>query len=139
MISEKIQLQLKNKLSNEFVKKIEKLSGENLSQCYQCGRCSGGCPSAPFMDLLPNQVIRFVQIGRQKEVLGSKTVWLCASCFTCMIRCPKGVDLARIMEAIRQISLRQNVDYLSPNKLPIEKRVELPQIALVSAFRKSTA
>ncbi|MBI4721432.1 MAG: 4Fe-4S dicluster domain-containing protein [Candidatus Stahlbacteria bacterium] len=134
-----MRLQLKGKLKNEFVKKIEKLSGENLSKCYQCGRCSGGCPSAPFMDLLPNQVMRFAQIGSQKEVLGAKTVWLCASCFTCMVRCPKGVDLARVMEAIRQISLRQNVDYISPNKLPIEKRTELPLIALVSAFRKSTA
>ena len=139
MISEKIQLRSKDKLRNEFVKKVEELSGENLSQCYQCGRCSGGCPSAPFMDLLPNQVMRLAQLGRQREVLGSKTVWLCASCFTCLIRCPKGVDLAKVMEAIRQISLRQNVDYISPNKLSVEKRVELPQIALVSAFRKSTA
>lgn len=139
MISEKIQLRLKDKLRNEFVKKIEKLSGENLSQCYQCGRCSGGCPSASFMDLLPNQVIRFAQLGRQKEVLASKTVWLCASCFTCMIRCPKGVDLAKVMEAIRQIQLRQNIDYVNPYKITREEYAELPVIALVSAFRKSTA
>lgn len=134
-----MRVELKGRIRNEFVKKIEELSGQDLSHCYQCGRCSGGCPSAPFMDFLPNQVMRLAQIGMKEEVLNCRTIWLCASCFTCLIRCPKGVDLAKVMEAIRQMSLRQNVDHISPTEIPLEKRLELPQIALVSSFRKLTA
>jgi len=134
-----MKLELKEEIRNKFVKKVEELSGENLLACYQCGRCSGGCPSVPFMDLLPNQVIRLAQLGMKEEVLSSKTIWVCASCFTCFVRCPKGVDLAKVMEALRQIQLRQNIDYVEPLKLSKEEIVELPQIALVSSFRKSTA
>ena len=134
-----MKIELKGEIRNKFVKKVEELSGQNLLACYQCGRCSAGCPSAPFMDLLPNQVIRLAQLGMKEEVLSSKTIWVCASCFTCFVRCPKGVDLAKIMEAMRQIQLRQNIDYVEPLKLSKEEIVELPQIALVSSFRKSTA
>ncbi len=134
-----MKLELKEEIRNKFVKKVEELSGENLLACYQCGRCSGGCPSAPFMDLLPNQVVRLAQLGMKEEVLSSKTIWVCASCFTCFVRCPKGVDLAKVMEALRQIQLRQNIDYVEPLKLSKKEIVELPQIALVSSFRKSTA
>lgn len=133
-----MRLELEEAIRNEFVKKVEELSGESLLNCYQCGRCSGGCPSAPFMDLLPNQVIRLAQLGREEEVMCSKTIWLCASCFTCFVRCPHGVDLAKVMEAMRQILLRQNIDYIDPFKLSKAEVVELPQIALVSSFRKST-
>jgi heterodisulfide reductase subunit C len=129
----------KGKIRNEFIKKVETLSGIDLSKCYQCGRCSGGCPSAEFMDLLPNQVIRFAQLGKKEEVLSCKTIWLCASCFTCSVRCPKGVDLAKLMEAFRQILLRKNVDYVKPTQIPKDEIVELPQIALVSSFRKTTS
>jgi len=134
-----MKLELKEEIRNKFVKKVEELSGENLLACYQCGRCSGGCPSVPFMDLLPNQVIRLAQLGMKEEVLSSKAIWVCASCFTCFVRCPKGVDLAKVMEALRQIQLRQNIDYVEPLKLSKKEIVELPQIALVSSFRKSTA
>jgi heterodisulfide reductase subunit C len=91
------------------------------------------------MDLLPNQVIRLAQLGEIEEVLKSNTIWLCASCFTCGVRCPKGVDLAKIMEALRQIILRKNIDKISLRQIKKEELEELPQIALVSAFRKATA
>jgi heterodisulfide reductase subunit C len=134
-----VKIDLNKKIRNDFVEKIEELSDQSLASCYQCGRCSGGCPSSPFMDLLPNQVIRLAQLGRKEEVLDCNTIWLCASCFTCVIRCPKGVDLAKIMEGLRLMVLRQNVDHVEPNKIPVEERAALPQIALVSNFRKMTA
>jgi heterodisulfide reductase subunit C len=134
-----MRVQLKGKIRNEFVKKIEELSGEDLSSCYQCGRCSGGCPSSAFMDLIPNQIMRFTQLGMKEEVLNCKTIWLCASCFTCVIRCPKGVDLAKVMEAIRQLVLRQNIDYIEPREISKEEIIQLPQVAVVSCFRKFTA
>jgi heterodisulfide reductase subunit C len=135
IIQKKMQIDLKDR----FITKVEELSGQTISACYQCGRCSGGCPSASFMDLLPNQIMRLTQLGRTGDVLNCRTIWLCASCFTCVIRCPKGVDLARVMEAFRQILLRRNVDYLEPLKIEVKERVNLPQIALVSSFRKLTA
>jgi heterodisulfide reductase subunit C len=135
----KMKIDLNRKIRNEFVEKIEDLSGEDLSLCYQCGRCSGGCPSSPFMDLLPNQVIRLAQLGRKEELLNCETIWLCASCFTCVVRCPKGFDLAKLMETLRLMLLRQNIDHVEPKKIPEEERAALPQVALVSNFRKTTS
>lgn len=124
------------KLKSELTAKIEELSGENILKCYQCGRCSAGCPAVGAMDILPNQIMRLIQLGAIDEVMKSKTVWVCASCLTCTARCPKGVDIAKILEAARLIYLRKNVDYQSPKEVP--NREELPQIALISNFRKQT-
>jgi len=118
-----------------FVRQVEEISGENPMICNQCGKCSGGCPVVAEMDLLPSQVIRMVQLGLD-EVLGSNTIWICASCLTCVTRCPKGVDLPRLMEALRQIALRQGVAKLDLSTLPPELAREIPQLAVVGAFRK---
>ena len=87
------------------------------------------------MDILPNQVIRMAQLGME-EVLESNTIWICASCLTCSTRCPKGVDVPRLMEALRQIALRQGVTELDLNALPPELVREVPQLAIVGGFRK---
>jgi heterodisulfide reductase subunit C len=126
-------------LRSDFVKKVEEISGETLPSCYQCGKCSAGCPMAFAMDLLPNQIIRLVQLGLEEDIAKSKTIWTCASCLTCAVRCPKGVDLSKIMEALRLITLRKNIDYVEPSGMQRETIAELPQIALVSSFRKFTA
>src|SRR5512135_3699711 len=113
-----------------FIERIEALSGENVFACYQCGRCSAGCPVAPEMDLLPNQIIRLVQMGLDEEVLRSKTLFLCASCFTCESRCPKGIDLARVMEAVRHVLDPKGKDAFGPCELTPELARELPQQVL---------
>lgn len=130
---------LKERIENALAKKVLELSGVNHYACYQCGKCSAGCPSISLMDLTPNQVIRSVQTGDVESALDSNTIWICATCFTCTVRCPKGVDLAKLMEALRQIRLRKNVDRAKVRGISKEEIRVLPQIALVSNFRKQTA
>jgi len=134
----RIQISLQT-LQSEFVNKVTEISGQDLLACNQCGKCSAGCPMSFAMDSLPNQVIRLVQLGLEEDIAGSKTVWICASCFTCTVRCPRGVDLAKVMEAVRLVTLRRNIDYMQASDLPIDTLSELPQIALVGSFRKHTA
>jgi len=125
-------------LRGELRGQIAELSEQNVLACYQCGKCSAGCPSIEAMDVPPSQVIRLVQLGQVEEASKSKTIWLCAACQTCKVRCPRGVDLSRIMEALRQIVLRENVDYTHPNKISKEDLEGLPQIALIASFRKQS-
>ena len=120
----------------ELAKEVEELSGENLFGCYQCGTCSAGCPYIEEMDLTPDEVIRYLILDR-KEVLNSKTIWLCSSCFTCAERCPRDINITKIMEALRQIILRKNIDKTKLTMLTKEEKEAIPQLAFVCLFRKN--
>lgn len=85
-------------------------SGEDLLACYQCLKCSAGCPVAYAMDILPNQIIRMVQFGLREKILSSNTIWICASCYTCSVRCPNDIDIAKIMDVLRHIALRSGIE-----------------------------
>jgi len=122
----------------EFAKKVKELSGQNLQLCYQCGMCSGNCPAAAHMDISPRRIIELARLGLEEEIANSKTVWTCASCLACAVNCPRGFDLAKVMEAIRLLTLRKNIDQVRPEDISPEKRCELPQIAMVSGLRKFT-
>ena len=120
-----------------FLKRIVALSAEAITACDQCGTCSGSCPMISEMDVTPSQLMRMVQLG-QSETLDTKTMWVCASCFACTVRCPRGLDVSKVAEALRQVTLRRAVDHLDIRNIPDDELAELPQIALVSAFRKLT-
>jgi len=122
-------------VQSEFVRQVEAISGENMLACNQCGKCSAGCPVAFDFDLLPSQVIRLVQLGIE-EVLESQAIWTCAACLTCVARCPKGIDLPRIMEALRLISMQRSGDHMETNQLHPDMVGEVPQLALIGGFRK---
>ncbi len=128
----------KDDIQSDLIKEIEELSGQKLLKCYQCGKCSAGCPMVEAMDILPNQIIRLLQLGQINDVKDSKTIWICASCFTCEARCPKGVDLSKIMEAVRVLLLRKGVDFIEVSKLSDEELAEAPQQLLVCSSRKFT-
>ena len=127
------------KIKDPFVAKVQELSGQNLLACYQCGKCSAGCPAVSQMDILPNQIIRYAQLGFKDELLKSKAIWICASCMTCNARCPKGINIAEVIEAIRQILLRKREDHLKVEKLSDAEKSDVPPIAMVSSMRKFTS
>ena len=99
----------REQLRPDIIERIEELSGQKIRDCYQCGKCSAGCPIADDMDIPPNLVTRLLQLGLVDEALGSKTIWLCASCETCTTRCPREVDLAAVMDALRQLALKKKL------------------------------
>ena len=90
--------------ANELLSFIQTHTGENISACYQCGKCSAGCPTAYTMDITPRQVMRGIQLGLKDEILDSTAIWLCVSCQTCSLRCPREIDIAKVMEALRLYS-----------------------------------
>lgn len=104
--------------SIEFRSEIERLSGQNVSRCYQCGKCTAGCPAAYVMDLGPRRVMRGIQLGLREEVLNSSTIWLCLFCQTCSARCPLDIDIARVLESLRILAVAES-------KAPAEKDVAL--------------
>ena len=120
----------------EILDKLKEISGEDVYVCYQCGKCTAGCPMADNMDIMPNQIIRILQIGDFDKLLNNNAIWLCASCQTCTARCPKGVDLARIMEAIRLLLLRQNIAFINADDIPEKDREDIPLQGLIGAMRK---
>jgi heterodisulfide reductase subunit C len=91
------------------------------------------------MDLSPRKVMHLAQFGMLDRLSDSNTWWKCASCHACTVRCPRGIDIAKVMEALRQRVLRTNKNYKEPSALPAERIAEIPQIAMVAAFRKLTS
>ena len=106
------------------------LNGEDVSKCIQCGKCSAGCPISPEMDLQPNQVLRLIQINDTETVLKCSTMWICASCQTCSVRCPEEIDIAKIMDSLRKLALEA--------KIPVgeEKVVKFDEIFLDSIRKR---
>jgi heterodisulfide reductase subunit C2 len=125
-------------IKREFIEKLAKLSGQDIYQCFQCGTCGGACPMSEHMETVPRKIMRMAQLGLEQAVEDSKTFWTCASCHSCSVNCPRGIDLARVMEAIRLMTLRKNVNMVDVN-LQAESAKDMPQIALVSCFRKLTS
>jgi heterodisulfide reductase subunit C len=130
---------MKPEFHTKIEKKLSEISGENVHQCMQCGTCSAVCPMAESMEITPRKAMHLLQFGLSEEVLRANIGSFCASCHTCSVRCPRGIDVARVFEAVRLLVSRENIDVVQPGKIDKDKLKEAPQIALVSVFRKLTA
>ena len=92
-----------------FVEQVSELSHQNVRRCYYCLRCSAGCPAAYAMDITPAQILRLVQLGQKDFLLRSSAIWLCIGCETCGTRCPNEIHAGAVIDALRQITLAENV------------------------------
>jgi heterodisulfide reductase subunit C len=102
-------------LNTHFAETIRKECGENVFLCYQCQKCSAGCPVVEHFDLAPNQVMRAIQFWQKEMVLHSKTIWLCAMCETCATRCPHGINITKIMDALKIMAKNEGVEPKVPS------------------------
>ena len=119
--------------------RIAELSGEDVTTCMQCGTCSAVCPMIDAMGFTTRQGMHYLQFGRVEEVLDARIGEYCASCHTCQVRCPRGIEVPRVFEAVRLLALRANKDLIVLRDVPKDTMAQAPQIAFVSAFRKLTA
>lgn len=94
---------------DRFLKIVNHVSRQNINRCWHCWACGGGCPFSEHMDFLPNQVIRLVQMGRGEDALRCNTIWLCVGCHTCSSQCPNSIDVAAVMDALRQLAIREGI------------------------------
>lgn len=116
---------------------IKRISGVNPRKCMKCGKCTASCPAYGEMEYHPHQFVDMVENGRIDELMNSRGIYMCLSCFACVERCPRSVEPAKLIEAVRNAVVRkQGGDHLKPEQIPGLLDPELPQQAITSAFRK---
>jgi heterodisulfide reductase subunit C len=110
---------------------VESLAHTRIRECYQCGKCTAGCPMSARMDVMPNQLIRLLQLEQGEKAMQAEAAWVCVSCQTCSARCPKSVDCAAIMDGLRQLSLESGMSS------PAQKRTVIFQQAFLDTIRRN--
>ncbi len=116
---------------------ILRMSGVNPLKCMRCGKCSATCPAYDEMEYHPHQFVYMVEKGNIAELMNSKSIYKCLSCFACVDRCPRGVEPAKLIEALRLTVVRQKgQNHLTPNDIPNLLDEDMPQQAVMSALRK---
>ena len=121
----------------ELIATIKRISGVNTRKCMKCGKCSGTCPAYDEMEYHPHEFVYMVERGEIEPLLNSKSLYKCLTCFACVDRCPRDVEPAKLVEAVRLMVIRQQgKNHLKPDQIPEMLDEELPQQAIVSALRK---
>lgn len=125
---------------NELLKEeLLRMSGVNPSKCMRCGKCSATCPAYDEMEYHPHQFVYMVESGDIEPLLESKSLYRCLTCFACVDRCPRSVEPAKLVEAVRLAAIRkQGNNHMTANDVPELIEDDTPQQLIVSAFRKYT-
>ncbi len=123
--------------NTEMANKIREISGSNPKKCMKCGKCSASCPSFNEMDIKPHQFVSYVNNGDIEALMASKSLGKCLSCFACIERCPRDVKPGKLVDAARQMLIRQQGQaMLNPEEIPELVDPDTPQQLLMSAFRR---
>lgn len=126
-----------NKANEYLQEEIIRSSGVNPKKCMRCGKCSATCPAYDEMEYHPHQFVYMVESGDIEPLLNSESLYRCLSCFACIDRCPRGVEPAKLVEAVRLAAVRkQGENHLKADDIPALLDEDIPQQAIVSAFRK---
>jgi heterodisulfide reductase subunit C len=113
---------MNQKVDSSFLVDMEKTAaGKRILDCIQCGICAGSCHARFAMDYSPMQIIKMVQLGLKEDVLSSSTIWICASCYTCTSRCPRGIDIPLIMSSLKNMAIENKVPAKIPTKPKFHK------------------
>ena len=127
-------------MENKYLREeLIRQSGVNPKKCMKCGKCSASCPSYDEMEYHPHQFVNMVESGDIEPLLNSESLYKCLSCFACIDRCPRGVQPAKVVEAVRLTAVRkQGANHITADNIPAVVDEDTPQQLLVSAFRKYT-
>lgn len=107
----------------DFAREVSRRANVNITRCWHCKCCSNGCPFADSMDFYPNQVIRLTQLGLKRQALASSSIWICVGCNTCSVECPQAIDVAAVMDALRQMAIAEGVAIGEPGILDFHRKV----------------
>ena len=122
---------------SQWTDTIRQISGVDPRKCMKCGKCTATCPAYDHMEYHPHQFVDMVTTGRVEELMASKGIYTCLTCFACVERCPRSVEPAAIIEAVRLAVIRQQGgNHMTPDQIPGLMDEELPQQAITSALRK---
>ncbi|MDK2821362.1 MAG: heterodisulfide reductase subunit [Clostridia bacterium] len=132
--------------SSKLISSVAKKSSQPINRCYQCHKCTGGCPVTFAMDIMPHQVVRYVQLGLEEKLLESKTIWQCTACHTCGSRCPNGIDIAAINDALKQQAITNNVKPALPEVrtfheaflASVKNNGRVHELGMMLAFKRKT-
>lgn len=124
-------------MNKNLKEQVLRSSGVNVLKCMRCGKCSATCPSYDEMEYHPHQFVYMVEKGDIETLMKSESIYKCLTCFACVERCPRGVEPAKVVEAVRLAAVRQQGgNHLKPTDIPAMLDEDLPQQAIVTAFRK---
>lgn len=124
-------------MDTELRRKVEEMSGVSVLKCMRCGKCSATCPNYDEMEYHPHEFVYMVEKGETEKLMDSKSIFTCLSCMACVERCPRQVEPAKIIEAVKLLKIRrQGENHLKPEQVAEMIDEELPAQAITSAFRK---
>jgi heterodisulfide reductase subunit C2 len=130
-------------INTDFISEINTLSEQNIELCYHCHKCTAGCPVVEEMQYGPDRILRMVQMGEQDALLTSHDIWLCASCETCGTRCPNQIDIARVMDALREKALLSGKRIAEPDAVKfhrlflylVQNMGRMHEVSLLAAYK----